>query len=63
MRWYDLQFAYCRSSYRILFIFSRILFFATRISFLTPSRTPSEGYFDNSNTRLISRWEKTVLLN
>lgn len=36
MRWYDLQFAYCRSSYRILFIFSRILFFATRILFLTP---------------------------
>ncbi len=60
MRCYNLQYANCKLSYRILFIFSRILFFATRISFLTPSRTPSEGYFDNSNTRLISRLAKTV---
>lgn len=55
MRCYNLQYANCKLSYRILFIFSRILFFVTRISFLTPSRTHSEGYFDNSNTRLISR--------
>lgn len=54
MRCYNLQYANCKLSYRILFIFSRILFFVTRISFLTHSRTPSEGYFDNSNTRLIS---------
>lgn len=55
MRCYNLQYANCKLSYRILFIFSRILFFATHISFLTPSRTPSEGYFDNSNSRLIRR--------
>ena len=28
-----------------------------------PSRTPSEGYFDNSNSRLISWWAKTVSVN
>ena len=36
MRCYNLQYANCKLSYRILFIFSRILFFATRISFLPP---------------------------
>ena len=36
MRCYNLQYANCKLSYRILFIFSRILFFATRIPFSPP---------------------------